>query len=467
MYTRCSLRRNNLDGMDTTTHHIPGHTVYEHWIEVPLDYFGAFSMLPQGASVESVPETITVFAREYVRMGHEQDPRLVFFQGGPGSAGPRMAPIGSWLETALDHFRVVLLDERGTGNSHPLEATAVRVAGDAAAQAAYLACFRQDSIVQDAERLRQALQGDQPWATLGQSFGGFCVTQYLSAAPEGLSEAFITAGLPSTHLHADEVYRRTYVETAKRNREYFERYPQDEELAWNIATHIADVEETLPTGERLTPARFRQLGILLGASYGLEQLHFILENPFWSHHGGRRLCPQFLSRVAGILSYADNPLYGWIHEAIYAQRSTGATGWSAQRVRGEFPEFALPNAAAGGVGEIDLRREGYGFRFTGEHIYPFQIAGDPALAPVADAAEALAFMNTWPELYNREALAENTVPAAAWMYVDDMFVPYEISLQTAREIRGLKPLITNDYHHDGLRTGGPRMIERLLEAVRN
>ena len=53
------------------------------------------------------------------------------------------------------------------------------------------------------------------------------------------------------------------------------------------------------------------------------------------------------------------------------------------------------------------------------------------------------------------------------LYIDDVFVPYSISHTTAQQIRGLKPLISNTYHHDGLRTGGPKMIESLIEAVRS
>ena len=453
--------------MDTKTYRIDGHTMREHWIMAPLDYFGALTLLPSGVDARIVPNRINVFAREYIRDGQEAAPRLVFFQGGPGSAAPRMAPIGSWLDTALNHYRVVLIDERGTGNSHPLEKTTVTSVGTPEAQAAYLACFRQDSIVRDAEILRQELQGDIPWAVLGQSFGGFVVTCYLSQSPAGLSEAFITAGLPSTTKHVDEVYRLTYRSMITRNREFFTRYNADEVTAWYVATHLADIEEFLPTGERLTPARFRQLGIVLGYSYGPEQLHFLLEDPVWRHGGQRRLRPQFLSRVSKLLSLADNPLYGVLHESIYAQSSTGATAWSAQRVRSEFPEFALPETQAGGSAENDLRKEGLGFHFTGEHVFPWQIEQDPDLAPMAAAAEALAFSQRWPELYSSRVLAENTVPAAAWIFLDDAFVPYDLSKETADTIRGLKPLITNDYHHDGLRTGGPQMIERLIAAVRS
>lgn len=451
--------------MYTETHDLDGCTMLEHWLEVPLDYLGIQTLLTDSNTPNSFPRRITLFAREYVRPGREKAPRLLFFQGGPGSAGPRMAPIGSWLDAALNEFRVVLIDERGTGSSFPIDAQTVTSVGDARAQAAFLACFRQDSIVRDAEALRQELQGDEPWAVLGQSFGGFIVTSYLSHHPEGLSHAFITAGLPSIDQGADAVYSRTYSATARRNDAYFARYPKDEETAWFISTHLADVEEYLPTGERLTPGRFRQLGLVLGYSYGPDLLHFLLEDPVWVHNAQRRLRPQFLARVAEHLSFAKNPLYGVLQEAIYAQRSTGATAWSAQRMRSAFPEFTLPPLAAGGSGELDLRRQGYRFRFTGEHVYPWQIASDPALAPLADAAEELAYATNWSELYSAATLAENTVPTVAWIYTQDMFVPFELSMQTAHAIRGLIPLVSETYHHDALRTYGSSVISSLLKAA--
>jgi hypothetical protein len=66
----------------------------------------------------------------------------------------------------------------------------------AKAQADYLTHFRADAIVLDAELIRRDLAGDAPWSVLGQSFGGFCTVSYLSFAPHGIREAFITGGLP-------------------------------------------------------------------------------------------------------------------------------------------------------------------------------------------------------------------------------------------------------------------------------
>ncbi|MDY5130876.1 alpha/beta fold hydrolase, partial [Actinotignum timonense] len=118
--------------------------------------------------------------------------------------------LSGWQDLLLNHYRLVLLDERGTGNSYPLDSLTITAAGSPAAQAALLSCFRQDSIVNDAEHLRRHLQGDEPWSVLGQSFGGFAAVSYLSHAPAGLREVMITGGLPSLDSGPQAVYRQTF-----------------------------------------------------------------------------------------------------------------------------------------------------------------------------------------------------------------------------------------------------------------
>lgn len=115
-------------------------------------------------------------------------------------------------------------------------------------------------------------------------------------------------------------------------------------------------------------------------------------------HGGHVSCAHSSSRVSELLSFADNPLYGVLHESIYAQSSTGATAWSAQRVRSEFPEFVLPETQASQRKTICARRV-EDSHFTGEHVFPWQIEQDPDLAPMAEAAEVLLFPQRLPELY--------------------------------------------------------------------
>ncbi len=160
----------------------PGIVLTEHELAVPLDH-----ERPGG-------EQITVFAREVAALDGADRPYLVYLQGGPGHEAPRptrSAP--SWVERALKDFRVLMLDQRGTGRSTPIGTLPGRTPAE---QAEYLTHFRADSIVRDAELLRGAL-GAEPWSVLGQSFGGLCVVTYLSLAPEGLREALITGGVPA------------------------------------------------------------------------------------------------------------------------------------------------------------------------------------------------------------------------------------------------------------------------------
>jgi hypothetical protein len=47
-----------------------------------------------------------------------------------------------------------------------------------------------------------------------------------------------------------------------------------------------------------------------------------------------------------------------------------------------------------------------------------------------------------------------------------MYVDTGYSLQTAAAIRGLRPWVTNQYEHDGLRLDGVAVLDRLISMVR-
>ncbi|GAA0449580.1 alpha/beta hydrolase [Actinoplanes capillaceus] len=411
-------------------HRHSGLVFAEHTLAVPLVHGD-----PDGPRIE-------IFARE-VREADpaaEGRPFLLFLQGGPGHRAPRELPV--WLRRAARDYRVVLLDQRGTGRSTPLTRQTLAGIGD---PAAHLARFRADAIVADAELLRRHLTGDRPWSVLGQSFGGFCAVTYLSFAPEGLREVVITGGLPGLTATADDVYRAAYPRVLAQNERYFARYPEDEAIARRVVDALREQDARLPGGDRLTPHRFQALGIGLGSAARFDQLHHLLEEAF----AGPELSEVFLRRVDAVVSFAEDPLYAVLHEAIYGQGA--ATGWAAQRVRAEF-------------GAFDLDRGGP-VRFTGEMIYPWHFTEDPALVPLADAADRIAGKADWPALYDPARLAANEVPVAAAIYHDDMYVDRDMSLATAAAIGNLRPWVTNEYAHDGLGRE-ERVLDRLLTMVR-
>ncbi len=267
---------------------------------------------------------------------------------------------------------MLLLDQRGTGRSSPVNRRTLAAYATARDQAAYLAHFRADSIVRDAELVRQQVTGGRPWSVLGQSFGGFCTVTYLSFAPEGVREAFLTGGLPGLDTPADDLYRATYPIVAAKNRAHYQRYPGDVERARRIAGHLAGRETLLPSGARLTVEAFQSLGQLLGSSTGSHTLHYLLEDPF----AGDELSDDFLYQAQALLSFAGAPLYALLHEACYGQGA--ATNWAAQRVRAEFPDFSAEAAVQGGDPLL----------FTGEMIYPWMLENDPVLRPLRQAAES-------------------------------------------------------------------------------
>jgi pimeloyl-ACP methyl ester carboxylesterase len=401
----------------------PGLLLTEHEFSVPLDHGRPDA------------ERITVFAREVADPDGRDRPFLVFLQGGPGSEAPRPTrhPSGpAWLDRALQDFRVLMLDQRGTGRSSPVGTLPGLTAQE---QADRLKHFRADSIVRDAEWIRHEL-GVERWSVLGQSFGGLCVTSYLSLAPEGLREAFITGGLPPLEPRIDDVYRATYARTLERNRRYYARYPADRARVRDLHERLQAEDVRLPSGDRLTSRRLRQLGDMLGMSDGAERLHYLLELPADA--------PAFLHDVEAALPFARNPLYAILHEACWADG--GRTGWSAERL--------LP-------AQYDDAPE----LFTGEHVYPWMFEDYAALAPLCDAAEILA-EHEWPRLYDPERLAGNDVPVAAAIYAEDMYVERSFSEETAAQIRGLRPWITSEFEHNGLRAEGERILGRLIDMTR-
>jgi len=431
--------------LTTATYRQPGVVLTDRRFSVPLDHDR-----PEG-------ERIELFAREAVATGkeHANLPWLLYLQGGPGFGANRFSGKQAWLGRALQDHRVLLLDQRGTGSSTPANRQTLPLRGGPREQADYLAHFRADSIVRDCEAIRGEVTGGAPWTVLGQSFGGFCATHYLSTAPDGLAAAVITGGLPTLDGHADDVYRAAYPRIERKVAAHYARYPQDVERARAIAEYVAEHAPVLNGGYKLTVEAFQSLGILLGASGGSDRLHYLLEDAFVRTPGGVELSDAFQEDVQAALSYAGHPLYALVHEAIYGQDAR-PTNWSAERVRGEFPQFDAEKTLAGDGPLL----------FTGESVHPWMFDCDPALRPLRETAELLAARTDWAPLYDPERLAANEVPVAAAVYHDDMYVDTAHALRTARTIKGLRTWVTDEFEHDGLRAGAPRVLDRLLALVR-
>lgn len=383
------------------------------------------------------PRTIEVFARVVTRPGGEALPYLLFLQGGPGVESPRpaLSPASpSWLAVALKHYRVVFLDQRGTGRSTPV-GDGLLDGQSTESVVEYLTHLRADAIVRDAEALREHL-GVTQWNTLGQSFGGFTTLHYLSVHPESIDQAFFTGGASAIERHCDDVYSLCYTKMQAANERYYRRFPNDRVTMRGLITTATAGDIVLPDGEVVSPSRLRSLGHNLGSDDGWLALHNLLE-----------LDPQsnaFRHDLADLLPFGGrNPLYYVIHESSYADGVI--TDWSAERT--EPQEFKDDPTL-----------------LTGEHVRREWLETVPALRPWRDVANAIA-QYPWPSLYSAEALEASNAHGAAAVYVNDVYVPLEYSLETAAHLPGIQLFVTSEHEHSGLRSSGGEVLTHLFELA--
>lgn len=414
-----------------------GFRVREHRVQVPVDRqdparFGS----------------LEIFAREIVDPARAGDdlPLLLFLQGGPGGMGPRPTAGGGWWTTALRTHRVVLLDQRGTGRSTRVEGADVAAFDDPRTAAAYLACFRADAIVEDTEHLRRTVYGGRRWTTLGQSYGGFVTLTYLSRHPEALDACWITGGLPPVGATAADVYAATFPRQLARNEALRRAFPDDVELLGRLADRVAAGGVVLPTGDPLTVERVQTLGMSLGMSTGVEELHWLLDTAL-DRRG--EPAPAFLAQVAARTGFDANPLYLVLQEVIYHD-GPSAPGWAAADELARHPSFA-PGARP--------------LTLTGEAVFPWMYEQVAALRPFAAAAHELAARTDWPPLYDVDRLAANEVPVAAVQYHDDPYVDLDLALATAGRVGSTQVWITNEYLHDGLRVAGDTILPHLQDLT--
>jgi pimeloyl-ACP methyl ester carboxylesterase len=406
--------------MDPVTYATPGAITIEREHRVPLDH-----ARPNG-------DSITVFTREVADPDGRDRPYLLFLQGGPGFEATRpTAPPSGWQKRALADYRLLLIDQRGTGRSTPVGNIPGATPQE---QATYLTHFRADSIVRDAELIRKELGVDR-WSILGQSFGGFCSLTYLSFFPDGLREAFLTGGLSPIGRAVDEVYAATYQRLIEKNRAYYARYPGDRARVRHIVERLDGEDVRLPSGDQLTSRRFLQLGMKLGDNAGFELMHHVIELPFASR--------AFLTDLEDPVRFGRNPIYATLHESSYADGV--ATRWSSDRL--------LPD---------EVREERY---FTAEHIFRWMWEDYSSLHSHRDAAAILA-EHPWPRLYDADQLARNEVPVAATIYVHDLYVEQRFAVETAAQVRGLRTWETDEFEHSGLRSDGERILGRLIDLTR-
>ncbi|KAJ4287505.1 hypothetical protein N0V88_007605 [Collariella sp. IMI 366227] len=368
---------------------------------------------------------------------------LVYLCGGPGD-GNKPARIPGLNQFAKDcGLDILYPNYRGCENSgsditantptEPLTAT-------------YLAHFRQDAIVADLEAIRKCLNNVK-FILIGQSFGGWIATTYLSFCPGGLEGVYLTAGLPPVGQTPESVYKALYARLCNKNKNYYNTYPGDREKIIEIVKALARSEggkglklpdETGKVEQWLTARGFLTMGRRLGGPDGPKEVHDWVQSFFseFKETGkiSRSTVDKFVENDASTFRLPDRPLYGVLHEAIYIAGPDVASNWAAQEVvrKDRSSHFEWLQKGFNFLTDITPDMELY---FSGEMIHPFMLddAGEK-LERFKEVARELAQKKDWPHLYDENALRVNKVPVKAMIFDDDIFVDPELSRQTVKKI---------------------------------
>ncbi|OTA27122.1 proline iminopeptidase [Alloscardovia macacae] len=442
---------------DISRYYVPGLHVDDHVINVPLHWqWKDGAAEPEQESFAG--EQIQLFYRVVTSAQNTKRelPLLLFLQGGPGGMGPRPMSADSipWLAEAVKHFRVVLIDQRGTGRSSRVDASSITRRtknGETARQTAdFLKNFLADSIIHDCEYLRLTQFGGQKWATLGQSYGGFLTMAYLSLFPHALAVSFVTGGIPHIPMNPREVYEHTVPRMIAKTQQYYARYPEDEAKLAHIADIIASGGVQLPNGDPVSVRRLQMLGGDFGMKPSFERMHWTVDTAFASpaEEASGILTDGFLMELfARTTSYGDE-LYWALQEFIYANENMSPISWAANQVLRDTPA---------------MNEDARPLMLIGEAALPEMFEQDAALRPFAPAMDLLMADTSWGKVYDEEKLAENTVPLRAAVYFDDMYVDSGLQLDTLSRVGNSHAWVTNEFEHDGARSGN--VFQHLYEEA--
>ena len=366
---------------------------------------------------------------------------------------PRDTP---WCDYVLDRgYKVLLLDQRGTGLSSTITASSLAALSGDKVRAAYLKLFRADSIVSDCEAVRRLLTADFPdgegqkWSVCGQSFGGFCCVNYLSRFPEALREVFTIGGLPPLVEGPDEVYRKLLGKVYERNMAYYRKYEEDVERVKDIARYLGEATVVLPSGGRLSVLRLRQLGMSFGFHSGLDEIHELILRMANDLGQVGFIRHPTLAIYEAFSPFDEALLYAMVHEPLYARGR--APCWSADRMMKQDPRFS--KVSLDGPDPI---------LFTGEMIFRDMFDDIGELVSLKSTADLLAFDSDWPELYDEVQLAKNEVPVYSITYIHDMYVHFDLAMDTASNIRGCKNFVTNMLYHNAMGSKSEEVMRHLF-----
>jgi len=464
--TRCaSSSSSGRDDDEGVSFAVPGLEVYDHSFAVPMMHPNLNYASPTLTSTK----TIQIFVREIVASANKaKDKReslktCLYLQGGPGFECARVQEIGGWIGHMAKekNMRVLLLDQRGTGRSSPM--TRQKLMREESSMHETLQYYRADSIVEDCEFVRKKMLGEEKKydVVLGQSFGGFCLTTYLSRyGEEAIENALLTGGVPPlNNKDPKDSYVKLLERVKTQTKKYYSRFPRDKEIMKELAK-LCDAKEPVRTlnGNVISARGVQALGFSLGTAGGFERLHYMLENAICEENGKRRVSDEFMNAFDKFHPFDSNPLYALMHESIYMNGDGNSSNWAAERAIKERASEWDPVAPEHGND---------GVLFTGEMVLPFFYDELSYLQPMKRIAQSLQDRTDWPKLYDLDKLRTCKTKTACALYLDDMFVDFDLAMDVVNNYMGpnVRVYATNEYMHSGIREDGKRIIDKMIAML--
>lgn len=167
---------------------------------------------------------ITIFAAVLPAntLSPKEDPLLIL-AGGPGQAASTLAPFASRLNEVRRARDVILIDQRGTGRSSPMNCDAFKPRDDEAletnpvprarlcadelrAQGVDAAQYTTTAWIDDLEAMREAL-GYARWNLWGGSYGTRAAQEYLRRYPDHIRTVTLDAVVPPSMIATLDVWR--------------------------------------------------------------------------------------------------------------------------------------------------------------------------------------------------------------------------------------------------------------------
>lgn len=381
---------------------------------------------------------------------------VLYLQGGPGYPAPDAISTSSpgFLKPLLKRsYRVVLLDQRGTGLSSPIhpEITFEEILA-----------YRADSIVKDCELLRNHL-GVGKWTLLGQSYGGFLSITYLSLFSESIETVLITGGMPPLLSTVDEVYAATFKKQLARNLVYYEKFPNDNIYISYIINYLSTHKVILPNGGIFDVDRFRSFGLVLGTQNGVLALHLMIFKIYTELKFGK-LTYGTKNQIMNFSGFETNTIYFLLQESIYLGNGM-SSNWSAERTLAKQDNLQKKGELKYNNKVIPMDM----FLFTGEIVSKSMLASYAELRKLSDLACKLHEYDSFGDLFNFEKLSTikwEDIPIVVQLYYNDPYVDFDNALKCLNTLE-FKFIVRNDLLHNGLHISPDDTLDGMFKVLKN